>query len=529
MARWLALRGCGAFLLAITVLWGMLGPAHADKRVALVIGNGAYQNVPALPNPPHDAADIAASLQRLGFSVRMLKDGRFDDMRRALLSFARDARHSDMAIVYFAGHGMEIGGENWLIPVDAELKTDLDIEQEAIGLKGVTLMVSAASKLGLVILDSCRNNPFQARMQRTVRTRAVSRGLARIEPAGSVLVAYAAKDGTTADDGTGGHSPYSAALLKYLEQPGLEINFLFRNVRDEVLHDTDHHQEPFLYGSLSKEAIYLRPPLPPKPQVAVPPPPPGPGPDEITWNFLKGTNDSAALQRFIAEFPKSPLRGQAEARVASLAALPKAEPVPAGPSPEEIAWKLVRDTSDRDQLHRFLEQFPQTKRRGEAEKRIASLDATAAKQAETERLAERHELARSLQLELKRVGCFEGSVDGEYGSVTRTALSNFAKLAALNLPEDEPSADALQAVRRFDKRICPLVCPRGEHADGDRCIRIVCPAGQLLKDGTCAPEAGTERKRKITSNPERRIRPAARERGGGGGRCFSFEGRRFCE
>ena len=142
---------------------------------------------------------------------------------------------SEMAVVFFAGHGMEINGDNWLIPVDAELRTDLDAEQEAISLRAVTLMVSAASKLGLVVLDACRNNPFAAKIKRTNATRAVTRGLSRVEPTNSVLVVYAAKDGTTAADGAGGNSPFTTAFLKYLETPGIEINFLFRNVRDDVI------------------------------------------------------------------------------------------------------------------------------------------------------------------------------------------------------------------------------------------------------------------------------------------------------
>jgi hypothetical protein len=232
----------------------------AQKRVALVIGNGAYQKVPALPNPPNDASDIAASLGRLGFKVRTMTDGRFEDVRRGLIEFGREARGAEMALVYFAGHGMEIGGENWLVPIDAELRADTDAENEAISLRAVTAQVANASQLGIVILDACRNNPFAAKMTRSLRTRAVASGLARTEPTDNVLIAYAAKDGTTANDGDGRNSPFTAALLKNLEMPGLEITFMFRNVRDEVMQATKREQQPFVYGSLSKEAIYLKSP-----------------------------------------------------------------------------------------------------------------------------------------------------------------------------------------------------------------------------------------------------------------------------
>jgi uncharacterized caspase-like protein len=143
---------------------------HAQSRIALVIGNSTYRNVTPLPNTRNDATDIAASFQRLGFSVTTLHNGAFDDMRRALLQFGRDARGADMAVVFFAGHGMKIGGKNWLIPVDAELRADRDAENEAISLKSAILQVANATSLGLVILDSCRDNPFAAQMQRVSRS-----------------------------------------------------------------------------------------------------------------------------------------------------------------------------------------------------------------------------------------------------------------------------------------------------------------------------------------------------------------------
>ena len=163
-----------------------------------------------------------------------------------------------MAVVFYAGHGMEVGGENWLIPVDAELKKDTDAANEAISLRSVILQVSSTRSLGLVILDACRNNPFAAKMQRQLVLRAApGAGLGRIEPVGNVLVAYAARDGTTALDGDGHNSPFTAALLRNIETPGVEVTFMFRNVRDDVMETTRNEQQPFVYGSLSRRAIYL--------------------------------------------------------------------------------------------------------------------------------------------------------------------------------------------------------------------------------------------------------------------------------
>lgn len=247
----------GLILAVLAGLW-LSGPARGETRVALVIGNSAYRHVPELPNTSNDAADMVAGLGRLGFTVHHVVNGGYEDMRQALLKFGRDARNAQMAIVFFAGHGIEVGGENWLIPIDATLRSDLGTDQEAISLKAVMLTVSTASRLGLVVLDACRNNPFAATMQRSVRTRAVEHGFARVEPPGSILVAFAARDGTTAIDGEGRNSPFTAALLRHMETPGLEINFLFRNVRDDVIAATQRQQEPFVYGSLSREPIYLK-------------------------------------------------------------------------------------------------------------------------------------------------------------------------------------------------------------------------------------------------------------------------------
>lgn len=247
-----------AFILSLFLLLSV--PALGAERVALVIGNGAYLRVPTLPNPTRDAADVARALERLDFKVTQVSNGTAADMRKAIVEFGRAAEGSMMAVVFYAGHGMEAGGENWLIPTDAELRSDADVDSEAVSLRSVNLQVSKARQLGLIILDACRNNPFEAKMKRSLATRAVARGLAPTEPTDNVLIAYAARDGTTASDGDGRNSPFTTALLRHIETPGLEISFLFRRVRDDVMTSTKREQQPFVYGSLSKEEIYLKGP-----------------------------------------------------------------------------------------------------------------------------------------------------------------------------------------------------------------------------------------------------------------------------
>jgi tetratricopeptide (TPR) repeat protein len=232
----------------------------AAQRVALVIGISNYVNAGVLKNPKNDASGTAASLRRLGFTnVIERYDLTRELMGQALKEFGDLAEGAEWAVVFFAGHGMEMNGATYLIPSDAALKRDTHVTDETISLTQVQAKVDAANKLGLIILDSCRNNPFSERMARSGgATRSIGRGLANIEPEGNVLVAYSAKHGTTASDGTGLNSPFTEALLAHIEEPGLEINFLFRRVRDELRKKTDRRQEPFLYGSLSSEPLYFK-------------------------------------------------------------------------------------------------------------------------------------------------------------------------------------------------------------------------------------------------------------------------------
>ena len=236
-------------------------PALAQRRVALVIGNAAYQNVATLPNTLNDADAIAQLFRKAGFDI---VDARQDlgvvEFKRAIRDFVAIARGAETAVMYFAGHGIEVAGTNYLIPVDAKLATDYDAEDEAVSLDRIILALEPARRLRLVILDACRDNPFTRKMQRTVAVRAVNSGLGKVEPMSTdTLVAYAAKAGSVSYDGFGPNSPFTTALLKYLAEPGLDIRIAFGRVRDEVLKITGSKQEPFVYGSLGGTTIALVP------------------------------------------------------------------------------------------------------------------------------------------------------------------------------------------------------------------------------------------------------------------------------
>jgi Caspase domain len=381
-----------AALLALSVR------AHAQTRIALVIGNSAYQKVANLANPAHDAQDVSESLRRLGFTVNTVTDADFDGFRRALRDFGRMAPNAEMAVFYFAGHGVEIDGNNWLLPTDAELRSDVDARTEAIGLRSAMEAVAAAKTLGLVILDACRNNPFST--MRRAATRSVQMlGLAPVEPADNVLVAYAARDGTVAADGAGRNSPYAAAFLKHIETPGLEVDFLFRNIRDDVMAATKNEQQPFVYGSLSSTEIYFKPP--PVVAAAVDATPP-PDAAEIAWSFLRATNDVSTLTRFVDRFPESSHVSDAKVRIASLATAPAPGATDVSPllpgqvvafadtefaqaekavarrfvrdTPAvEQAWDVLKETKDHTVIRHFVDRFPSKERRVVADTRLTAL------------------------------------------------------------------------------------------------------------------------------------------------------------
>src|SRR2546430_9261322 len=208
-------------------------------------------------------------LKQAGFdSVDSRMDLKAADMRRALREFGNRARDADVAVVYYAGHGIELDGSNYLIPTDATLETDADVLDETLPLDRVLFAVEPARQLRLVILDACRDNPFAKTMKRTVASRAVGRGLAKVEPASpSTMIAFAAKAGSTASDGYSQNSPFAAALIKHLPKPGLDLRRAFGFVRDEVLKNTGNKQEPYVYGSLGGDDVPL---VPAKPSAAGP-------------------------------------------------------------------------------------------------------------------------------------------------------------------------------------------------------------------------------------------------------------------
>ena len=385
MTRTISRTTFAAVMTAVLCLaWGGASPAFAAQRVALVIGNATYAHVPALANPLNDAADVGGALDRLGFAVTRLENADRASLWRGLQEFALAASASEIAVVFYAGHGIEVDQRNFLVPVDARLASDQDVEFEAVPLELVSRAVERASGLRLVILDACRENPFAVQMQRAGATRSIGRGLARVAPSGETLIAYAAKEGTVASDGAGRNSPYSEALLGHLEEPGLEVGLMFRKVRDTVVGLTGGRQEPFVYGSLSSRGVYLAA-APAPPAAAAVSSVQSSGAEEsggsrvatqselLFWESVKDSGDRSDIEAYLARYPRGTYETLARNRLKRLDATAKDTAAPApGPQRSSLSarmeetrlaaaakfWALVEESEVPGDLEAYLEHYP---------------------------------------------------------------------------------------------------------------------------------------------------------------------------
>ena len=377
----------------VTVLCGLwagfaltVDEVHAEKRVALVIGNSAYQNATRLPNPGNDAAAMADLFRRAGFDVVEARQDLGNlEFKRVARDFTAAARDADVAVMYFAGHGIEVNGTNYLIPIDARLATDFDVEDEALSLDRLVRALEPARRLRLIILDACRDNPFVQTMQRSVASRAVANGLAKVEPASSdTLIAFAAKAGSTADDGRGANSPFTTALLKHLTVPGRDVRIALGYVRDEVIKSTGNRQEPFVYGSLGGATVALVPEV--KREIVVQPAPPAAvaaptGPDpRRDYELAERVGTKEAWESFLSVHPQGFYADLARAQRDKLAARPEPQATdakvppkppakreaarPPEPSPRDRARERAREQArERLREQRQFSTRPAAKRR----------------------------------------------------------------------------------------------------------------------------------------------------------------------
>lgn len=289
--------------------------ASAETRVALIIANSQYAAFTKLTNPAADARLVEAALRKAGFDkVTVLEDLGLVAMNKALQDFGNEADHADVALVYYAGHGVEVDHVNYIVPVDVTFAHDRDVDIEAVKLDRMLSVTENAKRLRIVILDACRDNPFFDKLKKSVaQAGAVSKGMTAIEPSKNSLVIYSAKAGTLASDGRV-NSPFAEALAKRIVEPGREISLLLRQVRDDVLTRTGGSQEPFTYGSLSSQEFYFIPPV----AVAVAPPPPAIDIEAESWTLCKTSQSRGPCDAYLATYASGRFIALAQTRVADL-------------------------------------------------------------------------------------------------------------------------------------------------------------------------------------------------------------------
>lgn len=426
--KWDATR---ALLLLLIMGLALIVPgasqAAVEKRVALVIGNGLYKNTVQLPNAPNDARAMSATLRRMGFQVIEGIDLSGAGMTEKLREFSGVLNGADVGLVFYAGHGLQVAGENYLVPIDALLKQERDLDFETLKVDLVVKQLLREAKVKILLLDACRDNPLAADLARSMggpgrtRSAAIGAGLGKIETPGAsgTLVAFATAPGTTALDGQGQHSPFTEALLGHLETPGLDISVVMTRVRGQVVRVTGERQQPWTNSSLTDE-FHL---VPVVQTTASLQPATGPGAGEQTggtaaqaasqargvasgfdprqieftlWQDAKAANTPGAYQAYLDQFPVGTYAGLARESMARIGRAPGAAgttaavaPAPASPAVPEQTRSA--ESSDRTEVELSLDE----------------------------------DKWQTVQRRLTRLGFATRGIDGNAGAGTRAAIRNW--------------------------------------------------------------------------------------------------------
>jgi TPR repeat protein len=364
MRRWCVVLGVMAGFAALGQAWAK------ETRVALVVGAGAYQNAPALPNPPNDARLIGPKLEQLGFQVETVLDPDYDQLKSAIRRFGQRLDGAQVALFYYAGHGLQVAGHNYLVPTSAKLEHERDLTFEAFDVQTVLDQMDAPTRVNIVVLDACRDNPFTRSLAAHMGTRAavVGQGLGRsLTAASGTMIAYATDPDNVAEDGNGKDSPFSEAFARHLGEPGLELNQMLNRVKADVKAATNGRQHPWVNGSLDADFFFLPPdsaPTQPHPPAVLANLPAGSASAEtVFWQSIATSTNKADYEAYLAQFPQGVFAGLARNRLAALSAPPQA-----AAEADDTAWPAA----DREAALAALMTLGQLKSAG-----VGSIDAAA--------------------------------------------------------------------------------------------------------------------------------------------------------
>ncbi|GAB2183101.1 caspase family protein [Roseibium sp. LAB1] len=538
--------------------------AHAERRVALVIGNSGYEHVTKLTNPDNDAKGMAEKLASLDFEVVTGTNLSLRDMRKTVREFIAKLEGADLALFFYAGHGLQVNGENYLVPIDAELSSYVDLEFEAMPANLVLNAMEHSTKVNLVFLDACRNNPLAENLARSMGTRSgsVGRGLAKIGSGVGSLISFATQPGNVALDGDGKNSPFTTALLKHLGTPGQDITRDLVMVRRDVLEATKGQQVPWDNSSLTGEVILkqlemVEPIEPEKPAI-------NPQIELAYWDSIKSGESIAYFETYLTRYPEGQFADIARIRIDELKRRSEAEAARnAKPdtSAEIAFWQSIQNATRPEMYETYLEQYPEGIYAKLARLKITSLEqqaqaaaeaaaaAKAVKATEASRPASPaqeiavaalpqqetvpttsatdiappsssrslspEELATAMQTELNRIGCSVGRVDGDWGNRSRQALRTFGNEAGVDLASLDPDPTILDRLKQSTGRVCPLTCGRNQELKNGKCIAIrqekpsksneKSNTGKTAQSGSACPANPTASSRRLVHFNNRQI------------------------
>lgn len=516
---------------------------NAKKRIALVIGNSAYENTSPLKNPVNDANLMATSLGKAGFEVTKLLDADYKTLKRAMLTFGRSLRDSPEAgLFYYAGHGIQVRGKNYLVPVNAKIKDEDEVDLEAIDVDAfLQVMESSSSDINIVVLDACRNNPFARSF------RSATQGLATVDAPKGTYIAYATAPGSVASDGQGDNSPYTVALSKAIEKQGLTIEQVFKATRASVLDQTSSKQVPWETSSITGNFFFHKQEIEiinnPVVKTPVKQPPVNNNSlqtrsqaieAEKVYTQIKDSKNIEVLNIFAEQFPNSIYTRFVRARIKALkdrnntkttlldnnTAVSRNNLETDGDSlfrSAEAAYQredyteavrlynLAIGQNNADAMNKLaimheigkgvkmdineaIRLFEKAIANGhvKASRNLASLKLyqKARKKFSTDDLEKLSpvELARQVQTELNRIGCDAGTVDGKWGFSSRKALDQYRLHSSTEVVSIEPTTSLLQKLREHRYRICPLNCRLGYKAVNNQCVKTTIES-QLVSQG----------------------------------------------
>jgi uncharacterized caspase-like protein len=481
--------------MAVGILAAGLLPqtASAERRVALVVGNSGYSHAAALRNPGNDATDVAETLKRLGFEVLLGRDLDQQNFAKTIEQFARALDDAEIGLFFYAGHGLQMNDKNYLVSTNARLENEFLLSSETIELDTIVRLMESKAPTNLVFLDACRNNPLTENLRRSLttlkRSAQLGRGLARMEASGrDTLIAFAAAPGQEANDGgSERNSPFTAALLKHLPTPGLEVSVMLKEVAADVRRDTRNGQRPQQLSDMTKTFYFAkaeqlaatRVDALTAPDSAKQPAASGGNDtalDVAFWNAAQSSNDCDAVRAYLQRFPRGifvelaklserrlcsvgrkvsvvdPAATEAaSSNIAAATLTPAAPPAPAPDAtvtmakPAPIAVAAVSDSAQ-----------------------VSVPSATALGPSTTD-------LTRVIQLELYRLGCGTSEADGKWTVVTREGLRKFNLRTKSKLDTNEPSSTIVAALQKQVGRVCPIECGRGTVARGESCVAVAKP------------------------------------------------------